>query len=180
MPSTNPPLTDLSATERRAHVAAKIERDPSQMTLQLARDLGVPELEVVRALPPERAVELDITRWEQLVRSFETLGKVHVIVSNGSTTLEAFGQFGKFSTVGRYFNVQTSSLDMHICHDRLAAAFAVEKPGHLDSVNTLSFQFFSDDGSSAFKVFLTFGNKPPTEERAGQFADIRDHFRLSR
>ena len=34
------------------------------MTLQLARDLGVPEVEVIRALPDDRAVELDATRWE--------------------------------------------------------------------------------------------------------------------
>ena len=98
------------------------------MTLQLARQLGVPEVEVIRAMPDGRAVELDVGRWEELLRSFEELGKVHVIVSNGCVTSEATGQFGGFSTWGEFFNVQSESLDMHIRWERLAAVFAVVKP----------------------------------------------------
>src|ERR1700730_8183023 len=115
--------------EKWQRIRAAVEQSPSKMTVQLARDLGIPELEVIRALPDNRAVELDITRWDELLRSFETLGKVHVIVSNGGATLEAVGQFGNFSTWGDFFNVQTKSLDMHIRWRELAAAFAVEKPG---------------------------------------------------
>jgi hypothetical protein len=37
----------------------------------------------IRAFPPHRAVELDIARWEELIRSFEDLGSLRVIVSNG-------------------------------------------------------------------------------------------------
>ena len=61
-------------------------------------------------------------------------------------TLEATGQFGNFSTWGEFFNVQTK-LDMHIRWPQLAAAFAVEKPGHLDGVPTLSVQFFDAAGT---------------------------------
>jgi putative heme iron utilization protein len=68
---------------------------------------------------------------------------------------------------------------MHIRWPRLGAAFAVEKPGHLDGVPTLSVQFFDKDGQSAFKVFLTFGSKPPTPERRAQFDALRTQFRLS-
>jgi putative heme iron utilization protein len=163
MNSAEPPLRD--------RVAAALAANPNAMTMQLSRDLGVPEAEVIRALPEGRAVELDIARWEELIRSFEALGAVHVIVSNGAVTLEATGQFGNFSTWGEFFNVQTK-LDMHVRWPRLGAAFAVEKPGHLDGVPTLSVQFFDQDGQSAFKVFLTFGGKPPTPERRGQFDAI--------
>ena len=119
---------NLSSTDITRQVREAIERNPGAMTMQLARDLGVPEAEVIRALPDGRAVELDIGRWEEIIRSFEALGTVHVIVSNGATTLEAVGQFGGFSTWGEFFNVQTDSLDMHIRWPRLGAAFAVEKP----------------------------------------------------
>jgi putative heme iron utilization protein len=159
-------------------VAAALAADPNAMTLQLARDLAVPEADVVRALPAGRAAELDVGRWEDLIRSFEALGTVHVIVSNGSVTLEANGQFGNFSTWGEFFNVQTK-LDMHIRWPRLGAAFAVEKPGHLDGVPTLSVQFFDTDGHSAFKVFLTFGGKPPAPERRARFDALRERFRRS-
>jgi putative heme iron utilization protein len=167
MSTAEPPL--------RARVAAALDANPNAMTMQLARDLGVPEVEVIRALPDGRAVELDIGRWEDLIRSFELLGAVHVIVSNGAVTLEATGQFGNFSTWGEFFNVQTK-LDMHVRWPRLGAAFALEKPGHLDGVPTLSVQFFDKDGQSAFKVFLTFGGKPPTAERRTQFEAIRAQF----
>src|SRR5947208_1048479 len=130
--STAAPLPD--------RVAAALATNPNAMTLQLARDLGVPEVEILRALPAGRAVELDVGRWEEMIRSFEALGSVHVIVSNAAVTLESTGQFGNFSTWGEFFNVQTK-LDMHIRWPRLAASFAVEKPGHLDGVPTLSVQF---------------------------------------
>lgn len=151
-------------------------RDRRKMTVQLARELGVPEVHVIRAQPAEFVQELDLSRWEELLREFEKLGRVHVIVTNGSVTLEAFGQFGNFSTFGEYVNVQTKDLDMHIRHATLAAVFAVQKPGHLDGVNTLSFQFFNQDGAAAFKVFLSFGGSAPPPEKVRQFDEIRRAF----
>ena len=62
--------------------------------------------------------------------------------------------------------------------DRLAAAFAVTKPGHLDGVGTVSVQFYDPDGHSAFKVFLSFGGRPPSADRQAAFDALRDHFRL--
>jgi len=147
------------------------------MTMQLARQFGVPEVEIVRAMPVGQIVELDASRWEDLIRSFESLGNVHVIATNGAVTLECFGQFGNFSHFAGFFNVQTKTIDMHIRGDQLAHAFAVEKPGHLDGVNTLSFQFFDARGASAFKVFLTFGGKAPPAERVAQFEAVRERFR---
>jgi putative heme utilization carrier protein HutX len=166
-----------SLDERARRIREAVQRAPSKMTLQLARDLGVPEVEVIRALPAGRAVELDVGRWEDLLRGLADLGKVHVIVSNGAATLEAFGEFGNFSTWGEFFNVQTKALDMHIRYSELAAAFAVEKPGHMDGVNTLSIQFFDRTGSAAFKVFLSFGGQEVPPERREQFTSLRDRFR---
>jgi putative heme iron utilization protein len=65
---------------------------------------------------------------------------------------------------------------MHLRWRNLGAAFAVEKPGHLDGVNTLSFQFFDRDGHAAFKVFLSFGEEA-TPERVTAFQNLRDEYR---
>ena len=157
-----------------------LEHNRRKMTVQVARELGVSEVEVIRCLPAGHAAELDISRWEELIRRFESLGQVHVIATNGAVTLECFGQFGNFSTFGEYFNVQTKTLDMHIRPQQLAAVFAVEKPGHMDGVNTLSFQFYDHTGSSAFKVFLTFGGSAPPPEKLAKFTAIRDEFALGR
>ena len=162
--------------DTRERVQAAIRENPSQMTMLLASTFGVPEVEVIRAYPDGRAVELDPQRWEELLRRLEAFGKVHVIVSNGGATLEANGEFGNFSTTGDFFNVQTKSLDMHIRWREVGAVFAVEKPGHLDGQKTLSFQFFDRSGQSAFKVFLGFGGSIPLD-KAEEFAEVREKFR---
>lgn len=173
-PTTPPTASDPAELER---VRAAFRASPRKMTVQLARELGVPELHVVRALAAEGlARELDCARWEALIRAFESLGKVHVIVTNGAVTLESFGAFANFSTFGEYFNVQSKDLDMHVRFGQLARAFAVEKPGHMDGVSTLSVQFFDAAGAAAFKVFLTFGGAKPTPERRAQFDALRDRF----
>ncbi len=169
------PATQEQTVQR---IRKALELNRRKMTVQLARELGVSEVEVIRCLPAGHAVELDVLRWEELIRRFEALGQVHVIVTNGAVTLECFGQFGNFSTFGEYFNVQTKTLDMHIRPQQLAAVFAVEKPGHMDGVNTLSFQFYDSSGTSAFKVFLTFGGSAPPPEKLAAFTSIREEFKL--
>lgn len=153
-----------------------VRRHPRKMTLQLAREYGVPEVEVIRSFPDDRVAELDIARWEELLRSFEALGQVRVLVSSGAATIEVIGHFGGFSTAGEYFNVQTDSLDLHVRWRELAAAFAVEKPGHLGGPTTYSIQFFDRVGAAAFKAFLNFG-EPATPERLRLFRQRRDEFR---
>jgi putative hemin transport protein len=146
--------------------------------MQLARELGLPEVEIIRALPDGRAVELDVSRWEELLRRLEAVGQVHIIVSNGAATLEAVGCFGGFSTWGEFFNVQTKSLDMHVRYRNLGAAFAVEKPSHMSSMTTLSIQFFDLQGAAALKVFLNFGGKA-SQQMKDHFAALREEFRRS-
>jgi putative heme utilization carrier protein HutX len=163
-------------TENTDRIRAAVEKNPRKMTLQLARDLGVPEVEVIRAFPAHRVVELDSTRWEELFRSLEAFGAVRVLVSNGAVTIEVDGQFGDFSTTGEFFNVQTDSLDMHIRWQELAAVFAVEKPGHMDGMATRSIQFFDQTGAAALKVFLNFGG-PISPEREARFIELRAKFK---
>src|SRR4051812_15433030 len=157
-------------------IRAALRAAPSQMTLQLARQLGVPEVEVIRAMPDGRSVELDAARWEEVLRGLEEVGDVHVIVSNGSVTCETTGTFGGFSVWGEFFNVQSGSLDLHIRFKEIGSAFAVEKPGHTDGVPTLSVQFFDRQGAAALKAFLSFGGGPPSPQRRAWFDALRQRF----
>src|ERR1700730_18480297 len=115
----------MKANEVTERIRAAVEQNPRKMTLQLARDLGVPEVGAIRAFPADRAIELDVARWEELLRSLEASGSVRVLVSNGAATIEVDGQFGGFSTAGEFFNVQTESLDMHIAWRELGGVCAV-------------------------------------------------------
>lgn len=178
MEQTVPDLTGLNDIERADAIRQAFDRNRKQMVLLLARQLGVAELEVVQTMPEELAVELDFDQWEDIIRSFEPLGDVHTIVSNGATTLENVGRFGKFSKSQGFFNVQTDTLDMHIRAAGLSAVYAVRKPSHTDGKDALSVQFFDRQGHAAFKVFLTFGGKDPSEEREQQYAQLIERFRV--
>jgi len=160
----------------RQRIRAAVLEHPNRMAMQLAKEFGVPEVEIVRSMPEDRAIELDVSRWEELIRRLEGLGTLHVIVSNGAATLEAVGEFGSFSTWNEFFNVQTKTLDMHIRWPNLGAAFAVEKPSHMSSVNTYSIQFFDQAGHAAFKAFLNFGGGL-SAERAALFQGLKEQFR---
>ncbi|MGL4552222.1 MAG: ChuX/HutX family heme-like substrate-binding protein [Gemmataceae bacterium] len=162
--------------QTRERVRAELRDDPMEMTVQIAKRLGVPEADVIRELPDGRGVELDAARWQELFAAFEPLGDVHVIVSNSVTTCEVVGSFGGFSVWGEFFNVQSGSLDLHVRFKRLASAFAVEKPGHTGGGRTLSVQFFDPEGQAALKVFVNFTGKP-TAERVSAFEAIRGAFR---
>ena len=129
-------------------VSEALERNRGTMTLQLAHDLGVPEAEVVRALPDGRAVELDAGRWEEIIRSFEGLGKVHVIVSNGGDDAGGGGPVRRLQHLGRFLQ-RADQIAGH-AHPLAGAGavFAVEKPSHMnDEVTTLSVQFFDRGGT---------------------------------
>ena len=122
--------------ERR--VAEFLAAQPRAMTSAMARELGLPEAEVVRHLPAEHVTELDLSRFEEIMERCAAVKPVHVIVSNDSVTLEGTGELGNYSRWGEYFNVQTKSIDMHIRPAQLGSAFAVRKPSHMDGAPTVS------------------------------------------
>ena len=165
---------DAPRADRLQAAKQSYEMDRSQMTSVLARQYRLSEAEIIGILPSEQVTPLDATQWETILRSFEEVGNVHVIMSNASGVLEVFGQFGNFSKTGPFFNVQTKSIDMHLRYETIGHIFAIEKPGHMDGVSTLSIQFFNTHGDAAFKVFFTFGGKAPSPERRAQWEAIRD------
>lgn len=175
--TTTPLSPDLTRDERLAAIREAYNQDRSQMTLMLAHKLQISEVEILRALEGDAAHELDFLCWEELIRAFESLGNVHVIVSNGATTIEVFGQFGKFTNSDGFLNIRTKSLDMHIRGWELASVFAFRKPSHLDGHESLSFQFFDRRGNSAFKVFLNFGGHAPSAEIVQSYNELIERFR---
>ena len=174
--TTTPLSPDLTQGKRLEAIRESYKADRSQMTLMLAHKLRIPEREIIQALQGDTALELDFSRWEELIRAFEPLGDVTVILSNGAATIEVFGQFGKFTNVDGFLNVRTKSLDMHIRGWELASVFAFRKPNHLDKHESLSFQFFDKRGNAAFKVFLNFGGHDPSPELLEKYDQLIREF----
>ena len=170
-------MLQMETTVDHQLIRNAFNEDRSQMTMMLAHKLRVPEVEIIRALDGDTSYELDFARWEEIIRAFEALGDVTVIVSNGASTIEAFGQFGGFSNKDGFLNVRSKSLDMHIRGWELASVFAFRKPSHLDKHESLSIQFFDRRGNSAFKVFLNFGGKDPAPELVQTYNELIGKFK---
>ena len=168
--------SDLTQDERFRSIRDAYNTDRSQMTLMLAHQLSISEVEIMQALKGDTARELDFLRWQEIIHAFEALGNVHVIVSNGAATIEVFGQFGKFTNSEGFLNIRTKSLDMHIRSWELASVFAFRKPSHLDGHESLSIQFFDRRGNAAFKVFLNFGGHDPSPELIGTYHALIERF----
>lgn len=123
--------------------------------MMAARKFGVPEQTVVDALVGHwPVVRLRDGAFRDLLGAFPDLGLMRVFVRSRAAIMETVGTFGGFSETGPFYNVQTDTLDMHIFHEEIGAAYAVEKTGHDSTFTTHSFQFFDRSGEAAFKAFL--------------------------
>ena len=134
-----------------ARVAAYFQRRPAAMTMVAAQELGVPEVEVLRALG---AAELRAEALEEILGELAGWGRCHVIVSNRGATLEAYGTFGGFSRKGPFLNVETETLDMHLRPAAIRAAFCLDKRGHRDAQPIHTVQFYDDRGDAVLKVVM--------------------------
>ena len=131
-------------------------RKPSAMTLMAARDLGLPEAEVLRALG---ATELKPDAFENVMEALKGWGRVHVIVSNRGATMEARGEFGNYSRSGPFLNVEYKGLDLHLRPEGIAAIFLFEKPAHTDGRTTRMLQFYDRQGDAVMKAVCPEGKE---------------------
>ena len=154
--------------------------DPSRMTMMAARKFIVPEREVVEALVGIWPItRIRVGAFRELVESFPSLGTMRVFVRSRAAVIESVGEFGGFSEMGPFFNVQTDTLDMHILQEEIASIYAVRKIGHDSDFVTHSFQFFDKQGDAAFKAFLweDFPNVPT--HRVDRFHKLAQQYAAS-
>ena len=142
-------LGELPMENTQKKVADYFAGRPSAMTLMAAKELGLPEAEVLRALG---AVELKADAFEAVMEALKGWGKVHVIVSNRGATMEARGEFGNFSRSGPFFNIEYKGLDLHLRPAAIGAIFLFEKPAHTDGKPTRMLQFYDAQGDAVMKA----------------------------
>ncbi len=166
--------------DRTELARALIEAHPDMMILEVAHRSGLSEGEILSLLPAPRAVRLDHSQWEALLRELPQFGAVRVLVSSVGATMECQGTFGGFSRTGDYFNVQTADLDLHIRWRNIASAMAVEKPSHLNARPTASLQLFDGAGHAILKVFVLFGAREEGDpaRRRTAFESLRARYAL--
>ncbi len=161
----------------REKLRKKLEVNPGLKTAMVADALGVSEESLLRAWPNDGEVnELDPQRCEEIVRQFESLGTLYVVCRTAGCVMETSGRFGGFSRSGPYLNVATDSLHMHIRPGEIGSIFLMERAPGASGSASLSIQFFTKAGDSAFKAFLLPHNRGNgeicMEEAIGRLRDL--------
>lgn len=95
-PDLNSEQRQLS--EQQAQLRQRFEQQADLMPAQLASELGIAELEVVAALPPEQVVFVPLTQLDTLLQALPKWGKLTTIVMLSGSVFEFKGDFeGKYA-----------------------------------------------------------------------------------
>jgi len=124
-------------------------------TAFVARDLGIPERDIFKALPAEECTELDVKKLPEIVTELGKCGSVLLIVKSGGAVLEVESDLSKQSESRGYYNIMGDVAHMHIMLDGMDTVFAVHREPNLQKPMVYSIQFFDPEGNPALKIFLT-------------------------
>ncbi len=152
----------------RETINAKLKANPSMKTGMLAETLGVPESDILASMPAGYANEFRIANFEEFIKGLQQLGLVYFVSKNPACVVEIKGRFCGFSRSGPYLNVNGEGIHLHLRLDHLTRIFHVTPPDSKNGTSPQSLQFFQEDGSMAFKVFLI---KAMKEEIGENFED---------
>ena len=125
---------------------------------QIAKEYGVPTLDVVRQLPAEHRTVLPAAAFEPIMAALTTWGEVLFIVHTPDIVLECAGKIPPGSSSRGYFNIHGDSpIGGHIKAENCAAIVFVSRP--FMGRASRSIQFFNGAGEAMFKIFVRRDDK---------------------
>lgn len=132
-----------------------LKESKTPYTAFIARDLGIPERDIFRALPKEDCTELDIKRLREIMNELGKCALVLLIVKSGGAVLEVESNLSEQSESRGYYNITGNNAHMHIMLDCMDTVFAVHREPSPQKPMAYSIQFFDTEGKAALKIFLT-------------------------
>lgn len=132
-----------------------LEESKTPYTAFVARDLGIPERDIFKALPEEECTELDIKKLPEIMTELGKCGLVLLIAKSGGAVLEVESDLSKQSESRGYYNIMGNIAHMHIMLDGMDTVFAVHREPESQKPMVYSIQFFDTEGKPALKIFLT-------------------------
>ncbi|MEF2146363.1 MAG: heme utilization cystosolic carrier protein HutX [Desulfovibrionaceae bacterium] len=138
----------------KTEIQARIIKNPSEHTMNLAEEFGVSEAEVVRCLPDEMRTEAPASDFETLWNTMTKWDKVTFICRNAGAVVEVVGKLPQGNFGHGFFNLndKDSALRGHLFADRVGSIWLVSKP--FFTMESHSVQFFDIDGNAMFSVYL--------------------------
>ncbi|MCU8103890.1 heme utilization cystosolic carrier protein HutX [Shewanella sp. SM101] len=150
---------DLSSEQRQlsgqqAQLRQRFEQQVDLMPAQLASELGIAELEVVAALPPEQVVFVPLTQLDTLLQALPKWGKLTTIVMLSGSVFEFKGDFPEGKYAHGYYNLYSKGdgLHGHLKLDAMSGIALISRP--FRGSESHSINFFGREGEVVFKVYL--------------------------
>jgi heme iron utilization protein len=146
----------LDAVARAGSVRELLAAKPDGVVEQVAREAGVPVVEVLCELPEEQRVFAPPAAFAEVWDALTTWGDVLLIVHTPDIVLECKGALPPGSHGSGYWNFHGDSpIGGHLKAANCAHICFVDRPFH--GRRSCSVQFFNGDGDAMFKVFVIRG-----------------------
>ncbi|MEM9446485.1 MAG: ChuX/HutX family heme-like substrate-binding protein [Verrucomicrobiota bacterium] len=132
-----------------------LQEKPKLRIRDAAKELGVSEAELLATKCGESVTRLT-GDWKDLIKSFVELGNVMALTRNDHAVHEKIGKFEHIEFFGPHMGqVVGKQIDLRLFMSHWHMSFAVEE--EVRGETKQSFQFFNQDGSAIFKVYLHEG-----------------------
>lgn len=139
----------------KVDIKEMLPQHAGKATSMIARELGVTELEVVRALSPVAATEVAPAAFDAIMAEVPGWGPITFLVQNESVILEVKGELPTGSHGQGFYNLKhgASPIGGHIRAGDVRAVFFVTQP--FMGMESVSIQFYNGQGNAMCKLFLS-------------------------
>lgn len=155
-PNVPPEMAQLERPqlEKQAELRQKFELQADLMPAQLASELGLPEMEVVAALPLGQVVFVPLTQLDTLLQALPEWGTLTTIVMLSGSVFEFKGDFPKGKYAHGYYNLYSKGdgLHGHLKLEGMRGIALISRP--FRGSESHSINFFGSEGEVVFKVYL--------------------------
>ena len=154
-------------------IAAAQKENPMSSLEDIASHAGVRVSDVVRTLPEGEAICIDGSHFVAAMQDMRTWGEITFIVNTGNVVFEAKGDIPDGKMGRGYYNLHGKPIGGHLKADACELIAFVSRK--FMGSDTHSVQFYADDGSCMFKIYL--GRDAERNFLAGQvdaFSALRD------
>jgi heme iron utilization protein len=131
-----------------------LSHSPQMMPAQVAKEHGVSELAVVKAMSGEEACFLALTDRDALLASLPSWGNMTTIIAVSGSIFEFKGSFPEGKYAHGYYNIYTKGegLHGHLLMDNIGYIALISRP--FRGQESYSINFFGAEGEMVFKVYL--------------------------
>lgn len=133
-------------------IRTAIAANPTGAIEDIAEAAGATPLAVIEALPEGEAVTLPGSLFTEVMEDIANWGEITFIVNTPNIILEARAPLGRGKIGHGMFNLHDKPIGGHIHHEKCARIAFVRRK--FFNTATASVQFYAQDGSCMFKVYL--------------------------